>query len=44
MNTTGKNYKATSIGNIQARGRVTLHPADCGAGGVAGSGFLTAIG
>jgi mannose-6-phosphate isomerase-like protein (cupin superfamily) len=25
MNTTGKNYKATSIGDIQARGRVTLH-------------------
>jgi len=25
MNTTGKNYKATSIGDIQAKGRVTLH-------------------
>ncbi len=25
MNKTGKNYKATSIENIQARGRVTLH-------------------
>ncbi len=25
MNKTGKNYQATSIGDIQARGRVTLH-------------------
>ena len=25
MNNTGKNYKATSIGDIHARGRVTLH-------------------
>ena len=25
MNTAGKNYKATSIGDIQAKGRVTLH-------------------
>jgi len=25
MNTTGKNYKATSIGDIQSKGRVTLH-------------------
>ncbi|HOW65346.1 MAG TPA: cupin domain-containing protein [Candidatus Paceibacterota bacterium] len=25
MNTTGKHYKATSIGDIQAKGRVTLH-------------------
>ena len=25
MNTTAKNYKATSIGDIQAKGRVTLH-------------------
>jgi len=25
MNTTGKNYRATSIGDIQAKGRVTLH-------------------
>jgi mannose-6-phosphate isomerase-like protein (cupin superfamily) len=25
MNTTGKNYQATSVGDIQAKGRVTLH-------------------
>src|SRR5512139_1721362 len=25
MNTTAKNYQATSIGDIQAKGRVTLH-------------------
>ena len=25
MNKTGKNFKATSVGDIQARGRVTLH-------------------
>jgi len=25
MNSTGKNYKATSVGDLQARGRVTLH-------------------
>ena len=25
MNTTAKNYQATSVGNIQAKGRVTLH-------------------
>ncbi len=25
MNTTGKNYQATSVGEIQAKGRVTLH-------------------
>ncbi len=27
MNTTGKNYQATSVGDIQAKGRVTLHNA-----------------
>ena len=25
MNKTGKNYQASSVGDIQARGRVTLH-------------------
>ena len=25
MNTTGKNYQATSVGDIQAKGRVMLH-------------------
>jgi mannose-6-phosphate isomerase-like protein (cupin superfamily) len=25
MNTTGRNYQATSVGDIQAKGRVTLH-------------------
>ena len=25
MNTTAKNYQATSVGDIQAKGRVTLH-------------------
>ena len=25
MNTTGKSYQATSVGDIQAKGRVTLH-------------------
>jgi mannose-6-phosphate isomerase-like protein (cupin superfamily) len=25
MNTAGKNYQATSVGDIQAKGRVTLH-------------------
>jgi mannose-6-phosphate isomerase-like protein (cupin superfamily) len=25
MNSTGKNYQATSVGDIQAKGRVTLH-------------------